>query len=74
LNVTPLNRDNVTTGRDKIMENVKQVTKQVTKSAFVKLDDLESGSKLIMAYAANGSPLLKKGRFCFYDTKFGTVY
>ena len=47
--------------------------KQVTKKAFVKIEELESGAKLILAYAANGAPLLKKGRFCFYDTKWGTV-
>ena len=47
--------------------------KQVTKKAFVKLDELESGAKLILAYAANGAPLLKKGRFCFYDTKYHTI-
>lgn len=46
---------------------------QISKNAFVKTKELNSGAKLIMVYAANGSAFLKKGRFCFYDTKWKTV-
>lgn len=48
--------------------------KQVTKTAWVKIEDLQSGLKLILAYKKTGEPMLKKGRFCFYDTKNKTVY
>ena len=46
---------------------------QVSEKVFVKTDELNSGSKLIMAYDSKGEPLLIKGRFSFYDTKFRTV-
>ena len=47
---------------------------KVTKTAWVKKEELESGAKLILAYTENGGLLLKKGRVCFYDTKWKTVY
>jgi hypothetical protein len=47
--------------------------KQVTKKAYVKQSDLDSGAKLVLAYDAKGNYLLKKGRFSFYDTKWETV-
>lgn len=47
---------------------------EVLKNVFVKTEELESGAKLISAYNKNGKALLKKGRFCFYDTKHKSVY
>ena len=46
---------------------------KITNKAFVKTDELNSGAKLILVYSATGAALLKKGRFCFYDTKWKTI-
>lgn len=46
----------------------------VIKNYWVLQNDLNSGAKLIQVYDKNGSPKLKRGRFCFYDTKWKTVY
>ncbi len=47
---------------------------EVKKGIFVKSEDLTSGAKLIQTFKKDGSFHLKKGRFCFYDTKHKSVY
>ena len=48
--------------------------KKVSCRAWIKIADLETGAKLILAYDKLGNPLFKKGRFCFYDTRWDTVF
>lgn len=48
--------------------------KEVKKGKFVKKVDLDSGAKLIPVYNAAGGFALIKGRLCFYDTKWKTIY
>lgn len=47
---------------------------KITCRGYIKSADLNSGAKLILVYNKSGEPILKKGRFCFYDTKYKTIF
>lgn len=47
---------------------------KITSREYVKAEDLDSGAKLILVFNKSGKPLLKNGRFRFYDTKYKTIF